>query len=96
MPATLRLSPKDKERLNNPAAKTGRFKAFYLREAIEAHFGSKANRARSVAGPANSNCLLVGEAPGNAAAARELGCSFKLIRPGDEEAAWLELMRRFE
>jgi RHH-type rel operon transcriptional repressor/antitoxin RelB len=37
MPTTIRLSPKDEERLNSLAAKTGRSKAFYLREAIETH-----------------------------------------------------------
>jgi phosphoglycolate phosphatase-like HAD superfamily hydrolase len=56
-------------------------------------FGSKAEQARSVAGPTVTNCLLVGDAPGDAAAAQELGCPFHLIRPGDEEAAWQELLR---
>lgn len=37
MPTTIRLSPKDEERLNTLASATGRSKAFYLREAIEAH-----------------------------------------------------------
>jgi hypothetical protein len=55
-------------------------------------FGSKAEQARSVAGPTVTNCLLVGDAPGDAAAAQELGCPFHLIRPGDEEAAWQELL----
>lgn len=55
-------------------------------------FGSKAEQARSVAGPSVTNCLLVGDAPGDADAARELGCPFHLIRPGDEEAAWRDLL----
>jgi phosphoglycolate phosphatase-like HAD superfamily hydrolase len=54
-------------------------------------FGSKVEQVRSVAGKSVANCLLVGDAPGDAAAARELGCRFHLIRPGDEEAAWREL-----
>lgn len=56
-------------------------------------FGSKVEQARSVAGQSIPECLLVGDAPGDAAAARELGCHFYLIRPGDEEAAWRELLK---
>lgn len=55
-------------------------------------FGSKVEQARSIAGTSITHCLLVGDAPGDADAARKLGCSFHLIRPGEEEAAWLELL----
>lgn len=55
-------------------------------------FGSKVEQARSIAGTSITHCLLVGDAPGDADAARELACAFHLIRPGDEEAAWLELL----
>jgi phosphoglycolate phosphatase-like HAD superfamily hydrolase len=58
-------------------------------------FGSKAEQARSIAGPSVTDCLLVGDAPGDAKAAQELGCPFHLIRPGDEEAAWRELLAIF-
>lgn len=57
-------------------------------------FGSKVEQARSVHKEAMSNGLLVGDAPGDAVAARELGCPFHLIRPGDEQASWRNLLQQ--